>query len=142
MASCNITPKIINRAGQPVESQLWKDLSKIYNNRDWVKKVYEGTHTDHFISWFGDWINNTDDSSLVVDQNGEPKIVDYVEYLDGEPVPVFLNVRDETTYAELNEKDGKIEIGNEFTPDSMMVIYDDEGGQVDITQQNTSSFRS
>jgi len=135
MASCDITPEIINRAGQPVDSQLWKDLSKIYNNRDWVKKIYEGIHTDHFISWFGDWINNADDSSLVVDENGEPKIANYVEYLDGEVVPVFLNVRDETTYAELNETNGVIEVGEDFSSDSMMVIYDDDGGQVDITKQ-------
>ena len=130
MASCDITPQIINRAGQPVESQLWKDLMKINNNRDWVKRVYEGIHTDYFVNWFGDWINDAEDASLVVDKNGEPKIVSVADVF-GELKPAFLSIKDETVYAEMEDA---TEVEG-LAADSYMVIYDEEGGQVDITNQ-------
>ena len=131
MASCDIIPQIINRKGQPVESQLWKDLFKIRNDRAWVKRVYEGIHTDYFIKWFGDWINDAEDSSLVVDKNGEPKIVDAVNVF-GEINPAFLNVRSQTVYAEIEDQE---EVAG-LTADSYLIIDDNDGGQVDIVEQS------
>lgn len=38
-------------------------------------KQWIAVRTPSFISWFGDWINNPEKASKVVDDNGEPKIV-------------------------------------------------------------------
>lgn len=40
------------------------------NERQWVH-----TRTKAFKKWFGDWINNPENSSKVVDENGEPLVV-------------------------------------------------------------------
>jgi hypothetical protein len=36
---------------------------------------YKLVRTPAFISWFGDWENDPENSSKVVDENGEPKVV-------------------------------------------------------------------
>jgi len=38
-------------------------------------KLYKLVRTDEFKAWFGDWINDSDNSSKVVDNNGEPLVV-------------------------------------------------------------------
>lgn len=40
------------------------------NERQWLQ-----VRTKNFINWFGDWINNPEEASKVVDENGEPKIM-------------------------------------------------------------------
>lgn len=38
-------------------------------------ELYELIRTDEFKNWFGDWENNPENSSKVIDENGEPKLV-------------------------------------------------------------------
>lgn len=38
------------------------------------KELYYMVRTTEFKDWFGDWENNTNDSSKVIDENGEPLI--------------------------------------------------------------------
>ena len=40
------------------------------NERQWLQ-----VRTKNFIDWFGDWINNPNNASKVVDENGEPLVV-------------------------------------------------------------------
>lgn len=40
------------------------------NERQWLQ-----VRTKDFINWFGDWINNPNEASKVVDENGEPLVV-------------------------------------------------------------------
>ena len=44
---------------------------------DWVT-----VRTPQFIAWFGDWINDPDNASKIVDENGEPLIVYHGTYED------------------------------------------------------------
>ena len=39
------------------------------------KNLYEYVRTDEFKNWFGDWKNNSNDASKVIDENDEPLIV-------------------------------------------------------------------
>ena len=39
------------------------------------EELYRLVRTDNFIDWFGDWINNPNTASKVVDKNGEPLVV-------------------------------------------------------------------
>ena len=39
------------------------------------KNLYEYVRTDEFKVWFGDWENNPQNSSKIVDENGEPMLV-------------------------------------------------------------------
>jgi hypothetical protein len=40
------------------------------NERQWLQ-----VRTKSFLDWFGDWLNNPEDASKVVDKNGEPMVV-------------------------------------------------------------------
>ena len=68
--TCHVIPRIKSKEGGFVESQLWKDLMKIHNDRDWVKRVYEGVHTDYFLKWFGDWIDDPEKASSLLHGEG------------------------------------------------------------------------
>ncbi len=39
------------------------------------KNLYEYVRTDEFKKWFGDWENNPNSASKVIDENGEPMLV-------------------------------------------------------------------
>jgi hypothetical protein len=39
------------------------------------KNLYEYVRTDEFKKWFGDWENDSKNSSKIVDDNGEPLLV-------------------------------------------------------------------
>jgi hypothetical protein len=45
------------------------------NKSNLSKKLYEYVRTDEFKNWFGDWENNPNGSSKVIDENDEPLIV-------------------------------------------------------------------
>lgn len=45
------------------------------NESNLPKSLYEYVRTDDFKSWFGDWENNPNNSSKIVDENGEPMLV-------------------------------------------------------------------
>ena len=58
--------------------------------RQWLQ-----VRTQDFIGWFGDWINDPENASKVIDENGEPLIV----YHGGQAnINVFLNMKDNPDY--------------------------------------------
>ena len=46
------------------------------------KKLYYYVRSEEFIEWFGDWINDSQNSSKVVGDNGEPLLVYHGSYKD------------------------------------------------------------
>lgn len=58
-----------------ISERQYKLLTENENKSNLPKKLYEYVRTDEFKSWFGDWENNPNNSSKVVDENGEPLIV-------------------------------------------------------------------
>lgn len=66
----------IDQAPNGEPSKLFSDLLGYYNgNREQAIKAKVKVFTDEFKNWFGDWINNVEGSSKIVDENGEPLIV-------------------------------------------------------------------
>lgn len=66
----------IDQAPNGEPSKLFSDLLGHYNgNREQAIKAKVKVFTDEFKNWFGDWINNVEGSSKIVDENGEPLIV-------------------------------------------------------------------
>lgn len=66
----------IDQAPNGEPSKLFSDLLSHYNgNREQAIKAKVKVFTDEFKNWFGDWINNIEGSSKIVDENGEPLIV-------------------------------------------------------------------
>lgn len=51
--------------------QSYKDLG--YSDSE-AERLTAQVYSDNFISWFGDWINDAENASKVVDTNGMPKI--------------------------------------------------------------------
>ena len=45
------------------------------NKSNLSKENYEYVRTDEFKKWFGDWENDSENASKVVDENGEPSVV-------------------------------------------------------------------
>jgi len=132
MANCNIHPIIISR-GREVKSKLWTDLLAISNNREWAKRVYQGVHSDWFVKRFGDWITEAENTSLAVDEYGEPKVITMV-YDSGETAPIFLIAKDETIYNELVNNNYEVSEGD-LIPASYLIIQDHTGGEVNINEQ-------
>lgn len=73
--NCAIIPQVKNKQGELVDSKLFKDLLSISENREEAKTRYLQTRTNEFKAWFGDWENFPEQSSKIVDENGEPLIV-------------------------------------------------------------------
>ena len=60
--------------GEP--SKLFSDLLKHYNgDKVAALQAKSKVYSKSFKEWFGDWINNPNEASKVVDENGEPLIV-------------------------------------------------------------------
>lgn len=60
--------------GKP--SKLFSDLLQYYNgDRAAAIKGKAKTFTETFKMWFGDWLHDPNNSSKIVDENGEPKVV-------------------------------------------------------------------
>ena len=73
----------IDQAPNGAQSKLFSDLLNHYNgNREQAIKAKVKVFTDEFKNWFGDWINNVEGSSKIVDENGEPLIVYHSGYED------------------------------------------------------------
>ena len=47
-------------------------MARNLGDKEKALDAYSYTHTDNFKNWFGDWINNPESASKVVDENGEP----------------------------------------------------------------------
>jgi hypothetical protein len=68
--------------------------------------------TDEFKSWFGDWINNAENSSKIIDENGEPLIVYHGTNIDS------INIFDRNQQTGKTLKGtGTATLGNFFTDD-------------------------
>ena len=52
-----------------------------------TKHQWLAVRTPNFINWFGDWLNDPEHASKVVDDNGEPRVV--YHGTDTEEISVF-----------------------------------------------------
>ena len=59
--------------GKP--SLLYKSYIDLGYSEIEAKNLVSEVYTDEFKKWFGDWQNDPENSSKVVDENGQPKIV-------------------------------------------------------------------
>jgi hypothetical protein len=63
---------------------------------------YKLVRTPAFKQWFGDWENDPENSSKIVDENGEPKVVarmdDIRKYNYGEEYPIFFCEKEDVKY--------------------------------------------
>lgn len=58
-----------------IKGALANGLIKDMSDEEVAFALYAKTHTEEFINWFGDWINDPENSSKAVDKNGEPLIL-------------------------------------------------------------------
>ena len=70
-----------------IENEEYREIERRYKDTDqWMKapngkptnlteRQWVQVRTPSFIKWFGDWINNPDNASKVVDENGEPLVM-------------------------------------------------------------------
>lgn len=78
---CHIIPKIRKPDGTYGESDLFKKLLDLSDkDRDKAKRMYEEIHEDEFLDWFGDWLNNPEKIKDKLDENGEPKFDEILNY--------------------------------------------------------------
>jgi hypothetical protein len=62
--------------GQEVKSKTWNDIYNLVDkNEEEADRIYSMLSSRQFLQWFGDWINNPQNASKVVNDIGEPKIV-------------------------------------------------------------------
>lgn len=66
----NFDPNKIQELPKPSESQVLNTVGKEQTPQEWKTKK---TRSKFFKSWFGDWENNPENASKVVDDKGEPK---------------------------------------------------------------------
>lgn len=66
----------IDKAPNGAESKLFSDLLNYYNgDRNSAIKAKAQVYSKSFKSWFGDWLNSSEDSSKITDKNSEPLLV-------------------------------------------------------------------
>ena len=68
----------LDKTPEGKQSNLYKDilnLPEVNGDIEIAKKLKSLIYSDDFQNWFGDWINNSEESSKIVDENGEPKLV-------------------------------------------------------------------
>jgi hypothetical protein len=89
---------------------------------------YKLVRTPEFKAWFGDWENDPENSSKVVDENGEPMVVYHgtndnlfyefmpfaVEYVNGESIKEFRGNRTKEEFDEYIERYGLRKIPTQF----------------------------
>lgn len=79
---CSIYPKVLNNQGEPVDSNLFKEIFKFTKDRQVAKKYYLATKTSRFKAWFG--------NSQFTDNNGEPQV-----YFNEDGEMVLINDKDD-----------------------------------------------
>ena len=52
--------------------QSYKDLG--YSDSE-AERLTAQVYSDNFLNWFGDWLNDTENASKVVDENSQPKLM-------------------------------------------------------------------
>jgi hypothetical protein len=92
---------ILDKAPRNAEGQLLAPNGKVSNL---TERQYIQVRTKAFKEWFGDWENNPEESSKIVDENGEPLVVYH-----GSPSSF-------TTFDSKFQKRGQFEYGFYFTP--------------------------
>lgn len=68
----------LDKTPEGKESNLFKsilNLPEVNGDIEIAKKLKSLVYSEDFINWFGDWQNNQEESSKIVDENGEPKLV-------------------------------------------------------------------
>lgn len=93
----------IDKAPNGAQSKLFNDLLRLTNgNRKEAIRLKSKIYGNSFKEWFGDWQNDPENASKIVDKNGEPLIV----YHGGQKgINVFLN-RDENPNYEKTKHQG------------------------------------
>ena len=72
----------IDKAPNGAESKLFQTLLEHYNgDRTKAIQAKAKTYCNSFLTWFGDWINDAENASKVVDENSEPLMVWHGGYL-------------------------------------------------------------
>lgn len=102
----------IDKAPNGAESKLLQTLLQHYNgDRTKAIQAKAKTYGNSFLTWFGDWINDVENASKVVDENGEPLMVWHGGYLtenNSMPNPTY----EEETY----DWNGYLIPGREINP--------------------------
>lgn len=66
----------LDKAPNGAESKLFKTLLEEFEgNRTEALKAKAKVYSHDFFGWFGDWVNDPEKASKVVDENGEPLVV-------------------------------------------------------------------
>lgn len=68
----------LDKTPEGKDSNLFKsilNLPEVNGNIEIAKKLKSLVYSEDFINWFGNWLNNSEESSKIVDDNGEPKLV-------------------------------------------------------------------
>lgn len=65
----------LDKTPEGKDSKLFEDLLEIAGDRKNAIILKSNVYSDNFINWFGDWMNDPENASKIVDKNGEPLIV-------------------------------------------------------------------
>ena len=150
------------------KSILFQSILNLENvsNKEEALKLWAQVYTPVFKKWFGDWENDSENSSFIIDQNGEPLLVYRksngsitnfnwtTEKQEGQ-VPFLLNIKNlkETTIDLINspnkllktngayiaQTDKKTELLT-FEEESSYAIIDSVASEVNIIEDVTSLF--
>lgn len=66
----------LDMAPNGAQSQLFQTYLDLFNgDREKALVAKSKVYLDEFLNWFGDWVNDSENVSKVVDENGEPLVV-------------------------------------------------------------------
>ncbi len=99
---------------------------------------YKLVRTPAFKSWFGDWENDAENSSKVVDSNGEPLVVYHGTYIKNKKKNgIYTELNTSTYFTDQKLTAEKYPIGDYVFYNSMQELQDDLGGDfVDYINDN------
>ena len=173
MAQCVIITNENNKvetvlAPNGQESILFKSILNLENvsNKEEALKLWAQVYTPVFKKWFGDWENDSENSSLIIDQNGEPLLVyrkpngsivnfNWTNKKQQGQVPFLLNIKNlkETTIDLINSPNRLLKINGAyiaqtkektelltFEEESSYAIVDSVANEVNIVEDVTSLF--
>lgn len=79
---CDISPQIRNKKGNWTPSILYQHLFEKLGTEQ-ANAIYESIHGDEFLNGFGNWLDPA--INLNLDENGEPKIEDVLDFYQLQP---------------------------------------------------------
>ena len=104
----------IDKAPNGAQSKLFNDLLRLTNgNRKEAIRLKAKVYGNSFKEWFGDWQNDPENASKVVDENGEPLVV--YHYTDNEGLTKFS-----TEFDNYFSKEGGTKKAIFFTTDNVV----------------------